>query len=98
MRVSAHAHSVSRRTIMHGLAAGLVGATVPAAGLAARTIDADAELLALCKQWKGHRGELRKMEKELTRLTREAEAKEPPTPSALFEKINLCGNLIATPF
>jgi len=105
MRVSSNAPALSRRSMMRGLAVALAGASVPVAAIAgntARQLTAgDAELLAQCRQWKARQRVIRKGEKELSRLAKEAEAREaqqPPLPPELFEKINIRGNLWASPY
>lgn len=95
MRVSSNALPMPRRSfLLRGLAAALAGASVPVAaiaGITARNLmaDNDAELLDRCKQWHERRPRLRRLEKEMVRLDREAAVRTPPKPQALFEPVAL---------
>jgi len=85
---------MSRRSILRGLAFALVGASVPVAAIAGRTASKlsagdDSDLLNKCREWEDHKRRLRRMEKELLRLYRDAEAKTPPKPPELFEPVRL---------
>lgn len=97
MRVSSNAPTMSRRSIMRGMAAALVGASVPVAaiaGITARKLMAgdDAELLNQCREWHDHRRRLKRLEKAGERAYREAMTIMPSKPRELFEPIRTGGS------
>lgn len=94
MRVSSSAPAMSRRSILRGLGLALIGASVPVAAIAGRTASKlsagdDAELLNKCRDWEDRRRRLKRLEKELSRLYRDAKANTPPKPPELFEPFRL---------
>jgi hypothetical protein len=94
MRVLSNAPSMSRRSIMRGMAAALVGASVPVAAIAditARKLTAgdDTELMKQCREWQDQRRRMKRLEKELRRLHNQAQANMPAKPPELFEPVAL---------
>jgi hypothetical protein len=86
---------------MRGMAAALVGASVPVAaiaGITARKLSDDTELLKQClSEWPMTCQRINKLGKELGRLHAGAEQKQPSYPPELFEKIKIVGSYVEDP-